>query len=140
MPARIPTINRFLTVTCLECYLCKDQENNKEKCIKTIKTCQPQEDRCLTSVRWAGSPYWQPDLSTQFYISKRCSSSVNCEKAISDADIRCHRIWFNDWECVDCCHGDKCNFYVTLSGGRILPFKLFIILLIIFLIIICSLI
>lgn len=27
---------------------------------------------------------------------------------------RCDRIWYNDWECVECCSGDRCNYYITV--------------------------
>lgn len=43
-------------VLALECYVCTNQENNKDKCIETMKTCDLSEDRCLSEVRW-GSGY-----------------------------------------------------------------------------------
>lgn len=36
----------------LECYVCTNQEHNKEKCLNTIKTCEQGEDMCLSEVRW----------------------------------------------------------------------------------------
>ena len=111
-----------LTVTSLDCYVCKDQENNKEKCIKTVKTCNADEDRCLIEVRWEGMKYWQPDLSTQYYVSKRCASQQVCRQQMKAAydSGRCHRIWYNDWACIDCCHGDRCNFFITLASTSLI--------------------
>ncbi|KYM78892.1 High affinity cationic amino acid transporter 1 [Atta colombica] len=48
----------LITITCvslghaLECYVCTDQEGNKEKCLNTIKTCEPGHDTCLTEIKW----------------------------------------------------------------------------------------
>lgn len=36
----------------LECYVCKNQEGNIEKCLNTIKTCEHGEDTCLSEIRW----------------------------------------------------------------------------------------
>ena len=33
-------------VSTLECYVCDNQDGNTEKCTKTIKTCEYEEDRC----------------------------------------------------------------------------------------------
>jgi hypothetical protein len=27
----------------------------------------------------------------------------------------CHYIWYYDWKCTECCAGDRCNYYVTVS-------------------------
>ncbi|KAI1293853.1 hypothetical protein HDE_06448 [Halotydeus destructor] len=108
-------------VVALECYVCKNQEDNRDKCVETVKTCDIEEDRCLTEVRWGGTPYWAPSGEKQYYISKRCASSMNCSAERSALSKRCDRIWFNDWECVECCHGDRCNYYVTLAGHVELP-------------------
>jgi len=107
------------TVSSLDCYVCKNQEDNKGKCVKTVKTCDIGQDRCLTEVRWGGMPYWAPSGQKQYYVSKRCASKENCTAEKEALGRRCERIWFNDWECVDCCHGDRCNFYVTLGSNRI---------------------
>ena len=42
----------------LECYVCHDQDGNHGKCLKTIRTCEPEEDRCLSIIRWSIQPYW----------------------------------------------------------------------------------
>lgn len=40
----------------LECYVCENQEGNREKCLNTISTCEYGQDTCLTEVKW-GSMY-----------------------------------------------------------------------------------
>ena len=52
----------------LECYVCTNQEGNREKCLKSTKTCEQGQDACLTEIRW-GSKFqlfrrWQ-------YVSKQ---------------------------------------------------------------------
>ena len=37
----------------------------------------------------------------------------------------CHYLWYEDWKCAECCQGDRCNYYVTvsiLSFGKITLF------------------
>ena len=45
-------------VSSLECYVCYNQDGNTEKCTKTIKTCEYEEDRCLSTITWSTTPYW----------------------------------------------------------------------------------
>jgi len=105
----------------LECYVCRNQENNRDKCIETVKTCDLAEDRCLSEVRWGSTPYWAPTGEKQFYISKRCASKRICEQSFRNVSKRCDRIWYNDWECVECCNGDRCNYYITLASNHLIP-------------------
>lgn len=42
----------------LECYVCTDQEGNKEKCLKSTKICEQHQDTCLTEIKWGSTPYW----------------------------------------------------------------------------------
>lgn len=42
----------IFTAWCLECYVCKNQEDNQEKCTKTLKTCEHYEDMCMTEISW----------------------------------------------------------------------------------------
>ncbi|XP_076313295.1 coiled [Tachypleus tridentatus] len=104
------------SVFALECYVCTNQENNEDKCVKTIKTCEPVEERCLSEIKWGSTPYWAPSGEKQFYITKRCATGNVCEEYERNVSKRCDKIWYNDWECVECCHGDRCNYYVTLAG------------------------
>jgi hypothetical protein len=118
----LPLLSLFITqVSGLECYVCKNQEDNKDKCVETVRTCNSTQNRCLTEVRWGGTPYWAPSGEKQYYISKRCASNTECRDVRKSLSQRCDRIWYNDWECVECCHGDRCNYYVTLAGHVNLP-------------------
>ncbi|CAN8028808.1 unnamed protein product [Ixodes persulcatus] len=105
----------------LECYVCDNQDENNAKCTQTIKTCDPTHTRCLTEVRWGSTPYWAPSGEKQYYISKECASEKRCGEKIASYRYRCDRIWYNDWECAECCTGDRCNYYVTLGGSRVWP-------------------
>lgn len=32
--------------------MCTNQDQNHEKCLNTIKTCEPDEDMCLSEISW----------------------------------------------------------------------------------------
>lgn len=105
----------------LECYVCHNQDDNKSKCAETVKTCDPDQEQCLTEVRWGSTPYWALTGQKQYFISKRCATRQECQESQADKFHRCDRIWYNDWNCTNCCSGDKCNYYVTLAGHSISP-------------------
>ena len=109
LPLLIPT------VVGLECYVCDSQDGNTEKCTKTIKTCEYEQDRCLSTITWSTTPYWTQGAEKQYYVSKRCADVAQCEKEIRDSMELCHYIWYEDWRCAECCQGDRCNYYVTVS-------------------------
>ncbi|XP_012282667.1 CD59 glycoprotein [Orussus abietinus] len=102
----------------LECYVCTNQEDNKEKCIKSIKTCEQGEDVCLTEIAWGSTPYWSQGTKKQYYISKRCSTKKNCERVRRNNMPDCTHIWYQDWKCSECCKGDRCNYYIISGSGR----------------------
>ncbi|CAF5078734.1 unnamed protein product, partial [Rotaria sp. Silwood1] len=31
----------------------------------------------------------------------------------------CKRNWYEDWACVECCQGDRCNRYVVLGSNNL---------------------
>lgn len=35
-----------------QCYVCTRQDEFEGKCVNTIKTCDPEEDMCLTEYSW----------------------------------------------------------------------------------------
>uniref|UniRef100_A0A6G1SL87 UPAR/Ly6 domain-containing protein n=1 Tax=Aceria tosichella TaxID=561515 RepID=A0A6G1SL87_9ACAR len=105
----------------LECYVCQNQPDNKNKCAETVKICDLSQDQCLTEVRWGSIPYWSLTDQKQHFISKRCATKQECQEAMSDRSRKCDRIWYNDWNCTNCCSGDKCNYYVTLAGHSLKP-------------------
>ncbi|XP_053981730.1 cationic amino acid transporter 3 isoform X3 [Hylaeus volcanicus] len=103
----------------LECYVCTNQEGNREKCLKSTKTCEQGQDACFTEIKWGSTPYWSQGAKKQFYVSKRCSTRKECER-IRQANMNdCTYIWYQDWKCSQCCQGDKCNYYVIVHNMKI---------------------
>lgn len=39
---------------CMECYVCRNQEGNRDKCVKTSMQCLQDEDTCLTNISYTG--------------------------------------------------------------------------------------
>lgn len=118
------TILSIVQQSCqLECYVCQNQEDNKSKCAETVKICDILQEQCLTEVRWGTKPYWALTSQKQYFISKRCATKQECSEATSDKYHKCDRIRYNDWNCTNCCSGDKCNYFVTLAGHSIQPVK-----------------
>ncbi|XP_065201627.1 UPAR/Ly6 domain-containing protein cold-like [Planococcus citri] len=109
----------FSTSFALECYVCTNQQDNHEKCLNTIKTCEQGEEMCLSEIKWGSPPYWSRGSEKQYYVSKRCATRDNCTRIISKAMSTCNYIWYLDWKCAECCAGDRCNYYVTLTGSSI---------------------
>uniref|UniRef100_A0A1L8DP83 Putative conserved secreted protein n=1 Tax=Nyssomyia neivai TaxID=330878 RepID=A0A1L8DP83_9DIPT len=105
------------TCSALECYVCANQSANSEKCLKTIKTCEPGEDVCLTEIRWGSMPYFSQGALKQYYVSKRCSTKEICQKIRSRYMPYCTHIWYEDWSCSECCQGDRCNYFI-ISGAN----------------------
>ncbi|CAD5110805.1 DgyrCDS170 [Dimorphilus gyrociliatus] len=102
----------------LECYACQNQDSNKDKCIKTSVQCEGHMDMCMTEVKWGLPPYWVPYGERQHYVTKYCATSEHCLKERKRHLPYCKRDWYDDWKCVECCHGDLCNYYVTLKGNQ----------------------
>lgn len=44
---------------------------------------------------------------------------AQCNEARLNNSRRCDRIWYNDWECVECCTGDRCNYFITVCYSSI---------------------
>lgn len=47
-----------LTGWALECYVCTDQFDNRDKCIKTSVQCREEEDACLSMIVWRGDLFF----------------------------------------------------------------------------------
>lgn len=107
------------TGTALECYVCEDQDSNTDKCIKTTKQCEENEQLCITLVKWGIPPYWTPRGDRIHKISKNCDVRSSCDRQINAAKTTCKRDWYDDWACASCCSGDLCNFYVVLGAGNV---------------------
>ncbi|CAF2785034.1 unnamed protein product [Rotaria sp. Silwood2] len=110
----------FLSVTNgLECYVCEQQEGNDDKCIKTVRMCQRYEDTCATLILYTTPHEWTPRLERRHYISKGCDTRDACTRLLYGLASVCTRNWYEDWACVECCQGDRCNRYVVLSSSNI---------------------
>ncbi|XP_064598598.1 UPAR/Ly6 domain-containing protein cold-like [Liolophura sinensis] len=103
----------------LQCYVCHSQPDNKDKCIKTTKQCTEDKDACSTKISWRQPPYWIPRAERIHMIDKDCTTRSDCEatRSMLGKTLRCKRYWYRDWDCVECCQGDLCNYYATLSGS-----------------------
>ncbi|XP_076064249.1 coiled isoform X2 [Oratosquilla oratoria] len=101
----------------LECYVCKDQDSNQGKCTTTVIPCAYGEDRCLSTIKWGSTPYWDTGAPMQYYISKQCATEKMCDNTIKELMTNCLRIWWKDWNCAECCQGDRCNYYITLGAS-----------------------
>ena len=126
-------LNKIILGSSLECYVCTSQNGNTEKCLRTIRTCEPGEDYCLTTIAWGskylcilyfllishlhlliGYPYWTASADKQYYVSKQCATKELCERTWNETLPYCERIWYLDWRCSECCQGDRCNYFVTV--------------------------
>ncbi|KAL7647358.1 UNVERIFIED_CONTAM: hypothetical protein RMT77_000954 [Armadillidium vulgare] len=105
--------------TCLECYVCDEQETNQGKCTSTVIVCGNSEERCLSTIRWGSTPYWEIGAPMQYYISKMCATQEQCEEMHNQTIGLCDRIEWRDWFCAECCQGDRCNYYITLGSSSI---------------------
>ncbi|KAF2899226.1 hypothetical protein ILUMI_06947 [Ignelater luminosus] len=103
---------------CLECYVCDNQEDNAEKCLNTIVTCEQEEDVCLSEISWGSTPYWTFGAAKQYYVSKRCSTKERCARYRSSIMPLCTHIWYQDWKCSECCKGDRCNYYIISAANH----------------------
>ncbi|XP_050531810.1 uncharacterized protein LOC126900262 [Daktulosphaira vitifoliae] len=103
----------------LECYVCTNQDQNHEKCLNTIKTCEPEEDMCLSEISWGSPPYWVEGGIKQYYVSKRCATRATCEAVKAKTIPYCTYLWYQDWKCAECCLGDRCNYYITMGSSEI---------------------
>lgn len=110
-----PLIIRILG-SALECYVCHRQEDNVEKCLNTIKTCEQGEDVCLSEIEWGSTPYWSQGSIKQYYVSKRCAAKDECKRIRKQNMPLCTHIWYQDWKCSECCQGDRCNYYIIVSN------------------------
>ncbi|KAK6166361.1 hypothetical protein SNE40_023078 [Patella caerulea] len=109
----------FATGLALECYVCDNQPDNKDKCVKTTIQCREEQDTCQTTIKWKAPEFWTPRNEKMHHVFKSCSSSMNCTNAQWGLKNKCMRDWYKDWECVECCQGDRCNFYVTLGSANL---------------------
>uniref|UniRef100_A0A5K3FB48 Low affinity cationic amino acid transporter n=1 Tax=Mesocestoides corti TaxID=53468 RepID=A0A5K3FB48_MESCO len=104
---------------CMECYVCHNQEGNRDKCVKTSMQCLQDEDTCMTNISYTVPPYWEPFGDRKHFLWKSCTTAANCESEKQIAGKHCMREWYMDWRCVECCQGELCNYYATLKSSRL---------------------
>ena len=63
-----------------------------------------------------------PRGERRHYLSKACATSDVCQKQLYAFTPVCTRNWYDDWSCVECCKGDRCNMYVFVSKNFIFNF------------------
>ncbi|KAL5960637.1 hypothetical protein TSMEX_011633 [Taenia solium] len=105
----------------MECYVCHNQEGNKDKCVKTSMQCLQDEDTCLTNISYTVPPYWEPFGDRKHFLWKSCTTAAICEAEKKRAGRECMREWYMDWRCVECCQGELCNYYATLKSSVLVP-------------------
>ncbi len=44
----------LILVYSMECYVCHNQEGNRDKCVKTSMQCLQNEDTCMTNISYTG--------------------------------------------------------------------------------------
>ncbi|XP_060582032.1 uncharacterized protein LOC132738543 [Ruditapes philippinarum] len=103
----------------LECYVCREQPDNRDKCIKTTIQCREHQDTCRTFIHWRQPKYWTPRSERIYSIDKSCAVRSSCEQEQKTLGLECMRNWYRDWKCTECCQGDRCNYYVTLGASGV---------------------
>uniref|UniRef100_A0A1A9W920 UPAR/Ly6 domain-containing protein n=1 Tax=Glossina brevipalpis TaxID=37001 RepID=A0A1A9W920_9MUSC len=106
----------FSYISALDCYVCTNQTGNVEKCLNTLRTCEPGEDVCGTEIRWGSLPYFSQGALKQYYVSKRCMTKQQCQSKRKRHMPYCTHIWYEDWSCHECCQGDRCNYFIISKG------------------------
>ncbi|KAF7987135.1 hypothetical protein HCN44_001790 [Aphidius gifuensis] len=113
----------FTLSNALECYVCDNQEDNKHKCLQSIKTCEQDEDVCMTEVKWGSAPYWTVGAKKQYYISKKCATESHCRRIREKNMPDCTYLWYVDWKCSECCRGDRCNYFIFVRIIKVIMVK-----------------
>ncbi|XP_071112135.1 UPAR/Ly6 domain-containing protein cold-like [Haliotis cracherodii] len=112
-------VGLFSASLALECYVCENQGDNRDKCVKTTIQCRENQDTCMTRVHWHAPEFWTPRSVKIHHVYKSCNSSNFCAMEQRRLGLTCMRDWYRDWECVECCQGDRCNYYTTLDASSI---------------------
>ncbi|WAR11445.1 hypothetical protein MAR_025625 [Mya arenaria] len=85
----------------LECYVCKAQDSNFDKCVKTTIQCRQHEDTCRSFIHWSQPRYWTPRSERIFSIDKSCTTRLECENEQQSLGLQCMRDWYRDWKCTE---------------------------------------
>ncbi|ESN96265.1 hypothetical protein HELRODRAFT_67587, partial [Helobdella robusta] len=104
-------------VSSLECYKCSNNHNNWMDCTRDKVECKPFQDACTSFVSFHSKLFIC--LGEKWHnISKGCDTMERCEyRANVVNQPLCDRSSYNEWACVECCTGDLCNYFVTVSAS-----------------------
>nr|CDS29332.2 oligomeric golgi complex subunit 7 [Hymenolepis microstoma] len=75
-------------------------------CLRDLVKASPEEFKSLSV-----------DKSPRL-VAGACSTAASCEAERKLAGPKCMREWYMDWRCVECCQGELCNYYATLSSSK----------------------
>ncbi|XP_046543800.1 uncharacterized protein LOC124253990 [Haliotis rubra] len=88
----------FSASLALECYVCENQADNRDKCVKTTIQCRENQDTCMTRVHWHAPDFWTPRSVKVHHVFKSCNSSNFCAREqLSWPDMlawTCMRDWY----------------------------------------------
>lgn len=73
-------------------------------------------ERKVAATFFAVPFFWVPAIKRMHYISKSCDNMRSCQTRKRQLEDRCYRDWWADWQCEDCCSGDRCNHYVVVGN------------------------
>lgn len=100
-----------------ECYVCQNQTTNDGKCSRTVSVCDHEERACRTVVSWDSLPVYGRGDKLHHFVSKSCVSYEACEREKQATMHRCTYLSYQNWACVHCCLGNRCNYYIIDSGS-----------------------
>ncbi|KYN07288.1 Low affinity cationic amino acid transporter 2 [Cyphomyrmex costatus] len=96
----------LIIITCvslghaLECYVCTDQEGNRDKCLNTIRTCEPGHDICLTEIKWGSN-----QIFCTFYLffpsTKRKARNMNARSLYRKNKVNESDLYKMKWKLRD---------------------------------------
>lgn len=60
-------------------------------------------------------PFWTVLSERRPFVSKGCTTKMDCENQKEFFRNRCFVSGQRDWTCADCCYTDNCNYLVEVS-------------------------
>ncbi|BHF84323.1 hypothetical protein SprV_0902747400 [Sparganum proliferum] len=109
----------------LECYECSQVAGNTGPCTSTRRTCRVSQDACISFVQYRTPDFWTILSERRPFISKGCTSKMECASQVDFFRDRCYVNEIRDWTCANCCFTDNCNYNVpNQSEGKGVSFIL----------------
>ncbi|KAL5105910.1 hypothetical protein TcWFU_008414 [Taenia crassiceps] len=63
-------------------------------------------------------PFWTVLSERRPFVSKGCTTRMDCENQKEFFRNRCFVSSLRDWTCADCCYTDNCNYLVENLSSR----------------------